>query len=103
MEELPGRSVTRATYLPISHVAPRTGEQALAMPPRVALHLGLTTERSWIYTSYAVEDDWPFDLARVPGAADRFDYGLIPPKLFEIIAADFGDWLEKNPLATHRR
>jgi hypothetical protein len=64
VEEAPpgGRLVTRVTYLPISHVAPRPGEAALAIPPRVAQHLGLTQETSFLYTSYAVEDDWPFDL-----------------------------------------
>ena len=39
---LNGRVTTRVTYLPISHVAPRQGEQAIALPPRVARHLGLT-------------------------------------------------------------
>ncbi len=69
-----GRSVVRVTYLSISHVAPRGVERAVSLPPRVALHLGLTSERSYLYTSYAVEDDWPFDVTHVPGSADRFDY-----------------------------
>ncbi|HUD62846.1 MAG TPA: hypothetical protein VMQ99_25305 [Acetobacteraceae bacterium] len=33
---LEGRLIIRVTYLPISHVAPRRGEQAIAVPPRVA-------------------------------------------------------------------
>ncbi|HYF09035.1 MAG TPA: hypothetical protein VD970_15540 [Acetobacteraceae bacterium] len=94
---LGSRQVTRVTYLPISHVAPRDGERALAIPPRVARHLGLTQERSFLYTSYAVEDDWPFDLAPRPGSDGRFDYGFIPPRLFEAIAADFAASLATGP------
>jgi hypothetical protein len=101
---LAGRVVTRVTYLPISHVAPRAGEQAqaIAIPPRVALHLGLTAERSYFYTSYAVEDDWPFDLAHVPGSSDRFDYGFVPPRLFAAVAGDFAAYLAANPGFLHR-
>jgi hypothetical protein len=94
---LAGRTVIRVTYLPISHVAPRADEQAIAIPPRVAQHLGLTSARSYLYTSYAVEDDWPFDLAHAPGSDERFDYGFIPPRLFEAVAADFEAWLVAHP------
>jgi hypothetical protein len=98
---LNGRVITRVTYLPISHVAPRPGEQALAIPPRVAQHLGLTSERSYLYTSYAVEDDWPFDLVHVPGASERFDGGFVPPRLFAAIAADFAAYLAAHPGFIH--
>lgn len=101
-QRLPGRVVLRVTYLPISHVAPRRDEQAVAIPPRVARHLGLTDERSYLYTSYAVEDDWPFDLAHVPGSAERFDYGFIPPRLFEAITADFAAYRAAHPDFVHR-
>jgi hypothetical protein len=96
---LPGRLIVRVIYLPISHVAPRSDEQVIAIPPRVAQHLGLTRERSYIYTSYAVEDDWPFDLAHVPGSSDRFDYGFIPPRLFEAVAT----YLAAHPGYVHTR
>lgn len=98
---LNGRVVTRVTYLPISHVGPRAGEQAIAIPPRVARHLGLTAERSYLYTSYAVEDDWPFDLAHVPGSSDRFDHGFVPPRLFAAVAADFAAYLAAHPGFVH--
>jgi hypothetical protein len=100
---LNGRITTRVTYLPISHIAPRRGEQAIALPPRVARHLGLTAERWYLYTSYAVEDDWPFDLAHVPGSRDRFDYGFVPPRLFAAVAADFAAYLTAHPRAFTRR
>jgi hypothetical protein len=98
-----GRQVIRVTYLPISHVAPRRGEDAIIIPPRVAQHLGLTSQRSYLYTSYAVEDDWPFDLAHVPGTRDRFDYGFVPPRLFQAVAADFAAYLAAHPAHVHRR
>lgn len=97
-----GRTARRVTYLPISHTPPRDGERALAVPPRVARHLGLTGA-SFLYTSYAVEDDWPFDVEPVPGAEGRAAYGLIPPRLFAAVALDFADHLALHPGAVHRR
>jgi len=99
--DLPGRSIVRVTYLPISHVAPRGGEQAIAIPSRVAQHLGLTAQQSLIYTSYEMEDDWPFDLAHLPGSGSRFDYGFVPPRLFEAVARDFKAYLFANPDFPH--
>jgi hypothetical protein len=89
--------------LPISHAAPPGHEQAILVPPRVAQHLGLTSQQSYIYTSYAVDDDWPFDLARVPGSNARFDYGFVPPRLFEAVALDFMGYLTTHPHFRHRR
>ena len=100
---LAGRRVTRVTYLPISHVPPRRGETALAVPSRVAQHLRLTSQQSYLYTSYAVEDDWPFDLAHIPGSRERFDYGFIPPRLFQTVAADFAAYLVSHRTSVHRR
>jgi hypothetical protein len=100
---LAGRSIIRVTYLPISHVAPRGDEQGLAIPSRVAQHLGLTSQQSYIYTSYAVEDDWPFDLAHVPGSDDTFHYGFVPPRLFEMVARDFRNYLTAHPDFPHIR
>jgi len=96
------RVVTRVTYLPISHVPPRGDEQAIAIPPRVALHLGLAAERSYLHTSYAVEDDWPFDLAHVPGSDDRFDHGFVPPRLFAAVAAEFAAYQAAGPGSVHK-
>ncbi len=100
---LQGRLVIRVTYLPISHVAPRRGEQAIAVPRRVAQHLGFSPQQSYLYTSYAVEDDWPFDLVHVPGTRDKFDYGFVPPRLFQAVADDFAAHLAAQPTLVHRR
>jgi hypothetical protein len=100
---LSGRVVRRVTYLPITHVAPRDAETAIAVPPRVARHLRLDRDISYIYTSYAVQDDWPFDLGVIPGTADRCDYGFIPPRLFAAITDDFKAFLARAPAGVHRR
>lgn len=104
VQEAPsGRGVTRATYLPISLTAAREGEHAVLVPSRVAKHLGLTADRSFLYLTYAIEDDWPFDLAPRPGSAGRFDYGLIPPRLFAAVAKEFAAYLATRPRMVHRR
>jgi hypothetical protein len=103
IEDPPGRKTLRVTYLPISHAAPREAERAMIIPPRVADHLGLRGGMSYLYTSYACEDDWPFDLALVPGQADRFHYGLIPPRLFDAITKEFREHLDRRPGFVHKR
>lgn len=97
-----GREVRRVTYLPISHVGPGATETSIAIPTGVARHLGLTTAQSFVYTCYAVEDDWPFDLANVPGSTDRFDYGFVPPQFFAMITDNFAVYLASHPRFVHR-
>jgi hypothetical protein len=103
IEEPPGRKTLRVTYLPISHTEPRDGESAKLISPRVANHLKLSVEKSYLYTSYACEDDWPFDLSQVPGQKGRFDYGLIPPALFNAVVDDFRKYLAHRPSFVHKR
>ncbi|MBL8644843.1 MAG: hypothetical protein JNK21_12980 [Rhodospirillaceae bacterium] len=85
---LPGRPVTRVTYVPFSSALPRAGDLALPVPPAVMKHLGLRAE-SYLYLSYAVEDDWPYDLEALPGAEGRFHYGFIPPRLYNKVRDAF--------------
>jgi hypothetical protein len=103
IEETPGRKTLRVTYLPISHTEPRDGENAKLISPRVANHLKLTTQKSYLYTSYACEDDWPFDLAQVPGHQGRFHYGVIPPALFDAVVDEFRTYLARRPSFVHKR
>ena len=56
----------------------RRGEDAIVIPPRVAQHLGLVAAVLSLHL-VAVEGDWPFDLAHIPGTRDRFDYGSSRP------------------------
>jgi hypothetical protein len=90
VEDVPGRRTLRVTYLPISHSEPRADARARLIPHAVANHLGLTRGQSYLYTSYACEDDWPFDVTHLPGHDDRYHYGFIPPRLFEAVVEEFG-------------
>ena len=99
----PEPTVLRVTYLPISHVAPREGEQATAIPRGLSRHLGLTFEASYLYTSYAVEDDWPFDLAHLPGSVSRYDYGFVPERFFSSVALTYAARLSTHPGLVHRQ
>jgi len=103
IEEAPGRKTLRVTYLPISHTEPRDSENAKLISPRVANHLELTNQKSYLYTSYACEDDWPFDLAPVPGQQGRFHYGVIPPALFDAVIDEFRTYLARRPGFVHKR
>ena len=96
-EEILGRKTLRVTYLPISHAEPRKGESAILIKPKIANYLGLTAEKSYLYTSYACEDDWPFDVVPVPGSKGKFHYGIIPPAFFNVVTETFKQYLAQRP------
>jgi hypothetical protein len=75
------------TVAPITHRSPRAGTHAIEIPPKVKQHLGLDGQRSWIVHDELNEFIWPgFDLYPVPGGRPgQFDYGFLPPALFEQI------------------
>jgi hypothetical protein len=103
IEDTPGRKTLRVTYLPISHAAPREGERTQLIGTRLANHLDLTSGKSYLYTTYACEDDWPFDLSQVPGHEGRFHYGLVPPKLFDAVSGEFRRYLARSRDLVHKR
>ncbi len=77
------------TVLPITHSAPTTPGAAVEIPLSVKRHLGLDHQRSWVVVSEGNEFLWPgYDLRKVP-QKDRFDYGLLPPGLFDQILKAF--------------
>ena len=59
----------RVFVLPITHSSPQTERLAMELPPRVKAHLGLDEARSWV----ALDE------------CNSFDYGRLPPRLFERI------------------
>lgn len=76
------------SVVPITHSAPADPSVAIEIPKRVKHHLGLDSERSWIILNELNVFKWPgFDLRPVPGSPSRFDYGFIPPVLFEQMKA----------------
>jgi hypothetical protein len=69
----------------ITHSEPRAGDIAIEIPPKVRANLGLDDKRQWIIANELNEFVWPgVDLYPVPrGRPDQYDYGHIPPALFE--------------------
>ena len=79
-----GRRTPRVTVAAITHTQPHVDAFAVELPLKVKQHLGLDDERSWIILDEVNQFDWPgFDLRSVPGRSDRFDYGFVPPRLYE--------------------
>jgi hypothetical protein len=72
------------TVVPLTHTTPRSQEDAVELPNAVKTHLGLDEERSWIVITEFNSFLWPGpDLRRRPGVEPpRFDYGMLPPRLF---------------------
>ncbi len=71
---------------PITHTDPDNDEISIEIPPRVKAHLGLDEGRSWVILNEVNIFIWPGpDLRPVPGDKAIFDYGYLPPKLYDEI------------------
>jgi hypothetical protein len=70
----------------------------------VKRHLGLDAERSWVILDEVNEFGWPgFDLQPVPRAPGGFDYGFLPPRLFDQLLAKLARvWKQGLGKATQR-
>jgi hypothetical protein len=79
------RGQTSVTVAPITRLEPRAGTAAIELPLKVKAHLGLDSQRSWIICDELNEFVWPgVDLYPIPGGRpDQYEYGLIPPLLYE--------------------
>jgi hypothetical protein len=83
---------TVATVLPITHSAPSDPASAVEIPVPVKRHLGLDDDRSWIVVSEGNEFLWPgYDLRKIPHS-DRYDYGFLPPRVFNQVLKAFVAW-----------
>ena len=90
--EREGDGATLVTVLPITHSQPRNPKSAVEIPLAVKRHLGLDDARSWIVVSEGNEFVWPgYDLRKRP-RTDRYDFGFLPPRLFEQVRDAFGEW-----------
>jgi hypothetical protein len=87
---------TVVTVLPITHSPPLDPVSAVELPAPVKRHLGLDDSRSWIIVSEGNEFDWAgYDLRKIAGA-DRYDYGFLPPRLFNQVLNAFMAWHRAN-------
>jgi hypothetical protein len=74
------------TVASVTHSPPGNAVCATEIPPAVKRMLGLDAERSWAILNEVNIFTWPgHDLQPVPGKKDRYDYGFLPPHLFEKI------------------
>ena len=90
--ERQGEERTIVTVLPITHTAPVDPASGVEIPAAVKRHLGLDHDRSWIIVSEGNEFDWPgYDLRKI-GGGDRYEYGFLPPRLFNQVLDSFLAW-----------
>lgn len=82
----PTAGAPRVTVAPITHTPPAKDGEAIELPPRVKQALGLDDDRSWIVLDEVNQFAWPgYDIRSLPGSKNRFAYGFIPPKLYDIV------------------
>jgi hypothetical protein len=76
--------------LPITHTPPTGDTVGIEIPAKVKQAIGLDDEPSWVIVSEHNIDEWPNGgLSAIPGKADVYSYGFIPPGLFASIKSEF--------------
>lgn len=80
---------TSVIVAPITHCPPADPTSAVEIPLVVKRHLGLDDQRSWIIVSEGNEFAWPgYDLRKLP-RSERYDYGFLPPRIFNQVVKSF--------------
>lgn len=71
--------------LPITHRPPKNPSESIEIPAQVKARLGLDGERSWIVCNELNRFRWPGpNLRPIPGRNPRrWEYGLLPPNLYQ--------------------
>jgi hypothetical protein len=86
------------TIAPITASEPLDKSVVVEIPQRVRQNLGLAGEgkRSWIILDEINESEWPgYDLKTVPETGE-FDYGFLPPRLYDQAARRFVELAEQR-------
>ena len=90
--------------LPITHTPPDAETVGIEIPAKVQRALGLDDAPSWVIVSEHNIDEWPNGgLSPIPGKADAFAYGFIPPGLFAKIKARFLELAREKKSGSVRR
>ena len=80
---------TVVVVLPVTHSPPRDATSAVEIPAAVKRQLGLDDERCWVVVTEGNKFVWPgYDLRKIPNT-DRFAYGFLPPRFFNVIRDAF--------------
>lgn len=88
---------TIVTVAPMTHQLPDDPASAIEIPDKVKQSLGLDDERSWVIVSEVNQFAWPgYDLQPIPGSKNKYDYGSLPPHLFEKIKSRALDLIVKQ-------
>ncbi|HEY3888354.1 MAG TPA: growth inhibitor PemK [Caulobacteraceae bacterium] len=80
----PENDMLRVIVAPITHRPPEDPSASMEIPAVVCGTLGLDSGRHWLRLDELNRFAWPgYDLRPIPGRAGAFDYGMLPPGLFE--------------------
>lgn len=74
--------VRMVSVAPVTHSVPASLEEAVEIPLATKQRLGLDDARSWVMVSEVNQFSWPGPDVR-PIRPGRFDYGFLPPNLFQ--------------------
>ena len=86
------------TVAPITHSMPAVPEAAVEIPVPTKQRLGLDDARSWVIVSEGNRFAWPGPDIR-PIAPGQFDYGFLPPALFQKVQAQFATFFRARRIA----
>lgn len=69
---------------PITHQPPEDPAASIEIPAVICKSLGLDSGRHWLRLDELNGFAWPgYDLRSIPGQPTRYDYGMLPPGLFQ--------------------
>jgi hypothetical protein len=93
------------SVVPITHSPPADPDAAIEIPQRTKQRLGLDDERSWVVLSEYNKFVWPGpDLRPISRTKnDQYDYGFLPPKLFDQLKMKMLEQIKKQQVRTISR
>jgi hypothetical protein len=69
---------------PITHQPPEDPTASIEIPAAICKSLGLDSGRHWLRLDELNRFAWPgFDLHPLPGKPGQYEYGMLPPGLFQ--------------------
>lgn len=92
--------------VPITHSPPEFGEEDLSIevPQELCSQLGLDEHTNWIRISEVNRFEWPGNhLRALPSNPNRYDYGMVPPELFERIRNKLRETVANGGVALTKR
>lgn len=100
----PSVSPRFVVILPITHTPPGKDMSGIEIPLKVRRAIGLDDAPSWVIVSEHNVDEWPNGgLSPLPGQANKFSYGFIPPGLFAQVKARFLELSDQGKSAGVKR